>query len=406
MKILLIVCDGMGDRPCAELGGKTPLEAALTPNLDRLATEGITGLMDTISTGVRPGSDTSHLSLFGFEPEKYYCGRGPFEAAGIGLDLRKGDVAFRVNFGTVDDDLLVTDRRAGRIDDVSELCLAVGELTVDGIRFMLKAGTGYRAGLVMRGKGLSHCISDCDSHEAGQRILQVKPLDKTAAAKRTAAALNKYLKKTHAILRDHPLNKRRIAEGKPPANFLLERGPGTLGAVPSMSERFGLRAACVAGAGLYKGVAKVVGMDVVEVKGATGKKDTDIRAKVDRAVELLGSGYDYVFVHIKATDVFGHDGDAEGKKQFIERIDAAVEPLLRLKDTVVTVTADHSTPCSLKNHSGDPVPLLIWGPNVRTDDVREFGERPCSKGIIHRIKGLELMPELLNQSDRSHIYGA
>ncbi|MFC2162137.1 2,3-bisphosphoglycerate-independent phosphoglycerate mutase [Candidatus Altiarchaeota archaeon] len=406
MKILLIVCDGMGDRPCKELGDKTPLEAAKTPNWDALITKGMGGLMDTIGTGVRPGSDTSHLSLFGYDPRDYYSGRGTFEAAGVGMDLQKGDVAFRVNFGTVDENLIVTDRRAGRIDDVTELVAAVGQQEIDGVKFILKAGTGYRAGLLMRGSGLSHKVTDCDSHEVGQKVLEVKPMDDSPEAKKTADAMNKYLKASYEILKDHPINKKLREDGKPEANFLLERGPGYLDDVPSMQERFGLKAACVAGAGLYKGVAKVVGMDIYHPEGATGKKDSNIRVKVDKAVELLGEDYDYVFIHVKATDVYGHDGDAVGKKEFIEKIDKACAPLLDLKDTVIAVTCDHTTPCSIKNHSGDPVPLLIYGPDVRTDDVTEFGERPCGKGIIHRIKGIHLMDELLNLTARSHIYGA
>ncbi len=406
MKMLLIVCDGMGDRPVKELDNKTPLEAAKTPNLDQLAAKGMTGLMDTIEVGIRPGSDTSHLSLFGYSPEDYYSGRGTFEAAGIGMEVKKGDVAFRVNFGTVDDNLIVTDRRAGRIDDVTELCEAIEGIEVDGIEFMIKAGTGYRAGLIMRGSGLSHKISDCDSHEEGEKVLTVEPLDDSPEAKKTADAMNKWLMKAYEILKDHPINKKLIEDGKLPANFPLERGPGFLGQVPSMKERFDIKAACVAGAGLYKGVAKVVGMDIYHPDGATGKKDTDISAKINKAIELLKTDYDYVFIHIKATDVYGHDGDAKGKKEFIEKIDKACTPLLNLEDTVIAVTADHSTPCSIKNHSGDPVPLLIYGPDVRTDDVQEFGERPCGKGIIHRIKGIRLMDEFMSLTARSHIYGA
>ena len=406
MKILLIVCDGMGDRPCGELGGKTPLEAAYKPNLDRMASEGMCGLVDTIAVGVRPGSDTSHLSLFGYDPREYYTGRGPFEAAGVGMELREGDVAFRVNFGTVDGDLVVTDRRAGRIDDVTELSRAVDGIEIDGIRFTVKAGTGYRAGLVLRGEGVSHMVSDGDSHESGSRVIEVKPLDGTPEAGKTAEAMNKYLIKAHGILGEHQVNRKRIAGGKPPANFILARGAGRMPHIPPMKERYGLKAACVAGAGLYRGVAKAVWMDVYTPEGATGKPNTDVKAKVSKAIELLNSGYDYAFIHVKATDVYGHDGDAKGKMKFIEKVDEALAPVLTLRDTVVAVTADHSTPCSTKNHSGDPVPLLIWSPDLRTDDVKEFGERPCGKGILHRIRGLDLMNELLNLAGRGSIYGA
>jgi len=406
-KAIVVVCDGMGDRPCSELDDRTPLEAADTPNLDRLAEEGVNGIMDTIGTGVRPGSDTAHLSIFGYDPREYYSGRGPFEAAGAGMDLKTGDIAFRGNFATVDGEMVVRDRRAGRIGDVSQLCEAINGLEIDGVKFLAKAGTAYRAGVVLRGENLSHEIGPADPHEEGVRVLEVEPLDDSPEAEKTADLLNRFLKKAHQILKEHPLNKDREENDKLPANFLLVRGAGELKHIPSMKEHFGVEAACIAGAGLYKGVAKVCGMDLIDVEGATGRPDTDVNAKMKKARQLVEeTEYEYFFVHVKGTDIFGHDDDPAGKKKFIEKIDEGVGELIGIEDTYIAFTADHSTPCEMKNHSGDPVPLLIWGPSIRTDEVTRYGERPCMKGGLHRIRGLDLMPEILNLIGKSEIYGA
>jgi len=405
MKTMLIICDGLGDRPVKELGNKTPLEAAKTPNMDKLTKGGICGLVHTLGVGVRPGSDTSHLALLGYDPKEYYHGRGPFEAAGIGMDLKPGDVALRGNMGTVDDKLVVVDRRAGRVRDTTPFAKALDGMVIDGVRFDVKPGTGHRVGIVMKGSGLSSRISDPDPHEVGVKIHLAKPLDNSREAKYTADVLNKFLEKSHAILKDMEENKQRVKEGNPAANYILARGAGFVADVPKFEKRYGLKAACVAGAGLYKGIARFLGMDVIKAEGATGLPDTNVESKFKTALKTLKQ-YDFVFVHVKAADSLGEDGNCKGKKEFIEKIDKAAKQLTGLQDTLIVLTADHSTPCALKMHSGDPVPLFMNGPGVRVDDVASFGERNCAKGGLGHMKGLELMPEIINLMGRAQLIGA
>lgn len=404
-KVLLVSLDGLGDRPIPELKGKTPLEAAKKPNLDRLAKEGITGLMNTVGVGVRPGSDTSHLCMLGYDPEEYYTGRGPIEAAGVGIQLQAGDIALRGNFGTVDGQGVIKDRRAGRILDVHALCEALNGLEIQGVKFVVKAGTGHRAAVVLHGKGLSSRVSEADPHVSGAKVDEVRALDGSKEAQFTAQVLNEFMEKSHALLKAHALNKQRAAEGKPPANFLLLRGAGVCPKIPSFEEKWGLKGAGIAGGGLYKGVIRVLGLKLIEVKGATGLPDTDVRAKFAAAREALKT-HDFVFVHVKGTDVFGEDGDWKGKKEFIEKVDKGLRDVMDLKEVFIAVTADHSTACCFKAHTADPVPLVIRGNGVRTDDVKEYGERACAKGGLGRINGLQLLPVLMDLLGRAKLYGA
>jgi len=404
-KVIFVVVDGLPGRPIKELKNRTPLEAAKTPNFDKLAKSGISGIVDVLGVGKRPGSDTSHLSLFGYPLEKYYHGRGPFEAAGIGMDLRKGDIAMRANIGTVDENLVVVDRRAGRVKDTSPFVEALKGLSFDGVKFFLKPGTAYRIGLVMRGRGLSHKINEPDPHKVGVPMKKAEPLDKSKEAARTAKALQKFLNESHKILKDMPLNKERIKKGLLPGNYIFCRGAGYIEDVPSFEKRYSLKACCVAGAGLYKGVGKIVGMDLIDVSGATGLPDTNVSAKFRAAKKALKE-HDFVFVHVKAADSLAEDGNVAGKKEFIEKIDKALPLLSGLSDTLLVFTADHSTPCSLKTHSGDPVPIIMSGDGVRADDVKTFGEREAAKGGMGRIRGLDVMPEILNLLGKAELIGA
>lgn len=405
MKTILIICDGLGDRPVKELGGKTPLESAKTQNLDKLAREGVTGLMHTLGVGLTPGSDTSHLAILGYNPDEHYHGRGPFEAWGIGMDLKPGDVALRGNIGTVDDSLIVKDRRAGRVADTEPFARALDGMEIDGVEFSVKSGTGHRVGVVMKGRDLSSMISDPDPHEVGVKVNPAVSLDGTRESKFTAGVLNKFTERTHEILKALKVNKQRAKEGKLEGNYVLLRGAGYVTHVPSFETQYELKAACIAGAGLYKGIARFLGMDVIKVEGATGLPDTNVEAKFRTARKALKE-YDFIFIHVKAADSLAEDGNFKGKKQFIEKIDKAAKTLLGMEDTLVVVTADHSTPCTLKKHSGDPVPVLMNSPGVRTDDVKDFGERSCMKGGLGHIKGLDLMPEILNQMGRAKLVGA
>jgi len=404
-KVICLINDGLGDRPIPELGYKTPLEAAATPNLDKLAAGAECGMMHTLGRGRTPGSDTAHLEIFGYDIKTCYSGRGPIEVAGLGMKLEHGDVALRGNMGTVVDGI-ITDRRAGRIRVVTPLCEAIDGMEIDGVTFVVKPGTAHRAGVIMRGKGLSDAIIDADPHVPDVPIREVTPTDDTPEAKKTAGVLNKFLARAHEVMNDHPYNKERIANGELPGNYLLVRGAGQYKKVDSFEERYGLRACCIAGGGLYKGVGAYLGMTVFDVPGATALPDTDVEAKFRLAVESQAE-YNFVFVHVKATDSLAEDGNWQGKKEFIEKIDRAV-PILdgRTDDTLLVWTADHSTACEMKAHSADPVPVMFNGRSVRVDKVAAFNERACTAGGLGYIVGLDLMPQVQNLLGKLHLVGA
>jgi len=405
MKAIYVIIDGLGDRPIKQLGGKTPLEHAKTPNMDRLAKEGICGIHDPIAPGIPPGSDTAHLSLFGLDPHTEYHGRGPLEVKGLNMELKHGDIAFRANCATVDENLVVKDRRAGRIDSTEPFCKELDGTVIDGVEVILKPGVWYRAGLVLRGDGLSDQVSKSDPKKVGEKVLEVKPLDDSPEAKKTADVLNKFTQIAYSKLNDLEINKKRIKEGKLPANMILFRGAGRYVPIPTLKEKYGFRSACIAGGGLYKGIGSFLGMDVIEVAGATGKYDSDFSAKTKKARKLLESDYDFIFIHMKATDSAGEDGNVEKKVEMLERMDEAIGYLLDFNGLLI-VTGDHSTPCELKHHSGDPVPLLMRGPGIRTDVVESFGERVCATGGLGRIKGLDVMNIIASQLDIAKLYGA
>jgi 2,3-bisphosphoglycerate-independent phosphoglycerate mutase len=398
MKILLIIIDGLGDAAVPELGNKTPLEAAKTPNLDFFAKNGICGLAEPFKFEWQdsPKSDTCHLALLGYEPQKYYLGRGVYEAAGIGMNIKEGDVAFRVNFATVDENLKIIDRRAGRISKTEQLIKALQGIEIDGVQFLIKKSYGHRAGLILRSglKQLSAKISDGDPHQDGVKVKQILPMDKSAKAKFTAEVLNKFLEKTHLILKERSLNKEREKQGLLPANELLLRGAGQFKKISSFKEKYNLKAGCIAGGGLYKGIAKILGMNLIEVKGATGLPDTNLKGKFLAAKECLNN-YDFIFLHIKAADSLAEDGNFLGKKDFIERIDRNLKPLLNLENTLIVVTGDHSTCSILKKHCSETIPILIFGPGINADGVEEFSERACRKGKLGTIKQFGVMEKIL-----------
>lgn len=404
-RVLLIVCDGLGDRPVRELAGRTPLQAAKRENLDWFASQGACGLLDLIAPGIRPGSDTAHLALFGYDPFEVYTGRGPFEAAGVGLDVKGGDVALRCNFATVDDDLVV-DRRAGRIKEgTQELAAALNGMDIEGVKVFFKEGTEHRAALVLRGEGLDPRVTDGDPHHVGARVETVKGL--APEAEKTARVLNEFMRRAAEVLAEHPVNVERSKQGLPPANMVLPRGAGRFPHIPLVTEKWGLRFAAIAGVALIRGICRSVGMQLLDVPGATGGLDTDMEAKIRAAVKALDD-YDVVIVNIKAPDVAAHDGQPEEKVRVIERIDKSLG-LLRSQLTdewILAVTADHSTPCATGDHSADPVPLLIYGDGVRKDWVEAFDEVSVSQGSLGRIRGKDLMPMLLDLANRSQKFGA
>ena len=393
----------MGDLPIREFGNKTPLEAASTPNMDRLAKNGTTGIIYVLGKGIRPNSDDAHLTLFGYNVKKDYPERGAIEAAGVSIKLEQGDIALRANLATVDKELRVKDRRAGRIEDTTPFVKELDGMVIDNVRFIVKPGTGHRVIIVMRGKNLSDKISNSDVHYASstkivkewmnKKVLAIKPMDKTEEAKFTANVLQKFLERSHKILEKNPLNDEREKEGKLRGNHLLTRFAGYYKKLKPFEDRYGLKACCIAGAGLYKGLGAIAGMDLIQVKGATGLPNTDVKAKIEAAKKAIKK-YDFVFVHIKPADIYGENGDYKGKKEFIEKIDKAIDDLDKVNATIV-ITADHSTPCCCKDHSGDPAPLLIYKRDIKADNLAKFSEKECKKGSLGIVYGKDFMKTIL-----------
>jgi len=393
-KAILLIGDGLGDRPVAELGGKTPLEAAVKPNMDKLAAQGECGIMDPIAVGVRAGSDTSHLALLGYDPYECYTGRGPFEAAGIGMDVQRGDVAFRCNFTTVDSDMVVVDRRAGRITEgTDQLAEAVNGMQIEDVVCLFKESVAHRGALVLRGSGLGAAITDTDPHAAGERVHDSKPFDPNdSAGAKTARIVNAFVQRSYEILKDHPVNKAREARGLAPANIILPRGAGLAPHLTPLDEKCNLKSACVAETGLIKGVAKYVGMDIIDVPEATGGLDSDLIAMAKAIMAALET-HNFVLCNVKGADVAGHDSQAKAKIDLIQRMDKMVGYLLENvdKQTFIVLTADHSTPIAVKDHSGDPVPIAFWGDGVRIDSCEAFDERSVTRGGVGRIRGIDVM---------------
>lgn len=413
MKAILVISDGMADRPVKELDWKTPLEVSHRPALNQIAKTGVCGAIDPISPGIPPGSDTATLALLGYDALKVYSGRGALEALGSGVKVLPGDVAFRCNFATVDKNMVVTDRRAGRIanEDASKLAESLQNIKIKkslGADFMFKSTIQHRIVLSIRGPKLSTAVSDSDPGEAGRKALEMKPLENSTEAKLTAKIVNELTPEFHKALQNHPVNDERVKRGLPPANMVLCRGAGTLPNIKPLSKIYNIKTACVGATPLVRGVCKAAGMDVIDVKGATGTPQTDYIGKAKAAVQAL-KHYDFVLLHVKATDVASHDGNAKLKVEVIEKVDAMLGYLLSKVDmssTYLAVTADHTTSVLTGNHEGDPVPIAITGPYVRCDDVEEYGERTCAKGGLNRIRGADLMPILMNLLGKTTKFGA
>lgn len=403
-----MIIDGMADRPLEELKYKTPLEAAETPNMDRMAQKGICGIMDPIKPGIRAGSDTSHISILGYDPYDVYTGRGPFEAAGVGLDVIEGDIAFRCNFSTSDDQGIITDRRAGRIREGTEK-LAETINTIDleeNVKIIFKESTGHRAVLVLRGDGLSDQVSAADPKYDGKKWTTVQSLDSSPEADKTARILNNVVKESYNLLKDHPLNLKRIENGENPANIILPRGAGAVPHVQPFSEKYGLKAACIAETGLIQGIGKITGMDIINVDGATGGVDTNLENIAQSILKTASKDYDFLLINIDGADEAGHDGNLKEKVEFLQRVDEVIGKISTVEDAYFILTADHSTPISVMDHTGDPVPLVINGPEIRVDDVEKFSERSASKGGLCRIRGSDIMNILMDLMNRSTKFGA
>ncbi len=416
-KILYVVLDGLGDRPVASLGGKTPLEAADTPCLDELAQKGETGLMDTIGPGIAPESDAAVMSILGYEVEEYYTGRGPLESFGAGLEVPEGCLAWRCNFATVDENWKIVDRRVGRNltdEEARELAAAVQEqVELPAATFEFKHTLGHRACLVIQSlqHRLSGDVDNCDPAYArhgvfsvalenpGDRVVEAKPLKDSLSARVGAELTNDFMRQSYEVLDRHPLNQRRRAEKKMPGNFILVRDAGdSLPRLPSFQQRYGTAFGSLVEMPVEVGIARLTGMGEVPVMSTGADPERGFADWADKTLAALNR-FDGLYVHLKGPDVFGHDGDAEGKARNIEMIDsryfAPIVKALTLPDFVIAVTADHSTPCEIKAHSADPVPLLISSGGLEPEGALQFGESECAKGRLGRCRGPDLVPKLI-----------
>ena len=388
-KILLLVMDGLGGLPLTP-DGKTELEAAKTPNMDAIAKTGSLGMTIPVSRGVAPGSGPAHLGLFGFDPLVYDIGRGVLEALGIGLRVGDGDVAVRGNFCTLDENGLITDRRAGRIptEEGEKRVALLQNIPVDGATVEVKAGEGYRFALVVRGEGLNDAVLDTDPQATGVPPLPARA--ESPAGERTAAILNQWI--AGALER---------LKGQEPANGITLRGVASDPALPKYRDVYKLKAACVAVYPMYKGVSQLVGMDIIQ----TDMHDT-VQDEFNKVAEIWND-YDFVFCHVKYTDSRGEDGNFDGKVAVIEEVDRALPTLLGLNPDVLIITGDHSTPAKLRSHSWHPVPLLLHAPETAMPDrAVAFGERECMTGALGQFPAADLMQLALAHAKRFVKYGA
>ncbi|MGB2897601.1 MAG: 2,3-bisphosphoglycerate-independent phosphoglycerate mutase [Anaerolineales bacterium] len=387
-KIVLLVMDGLGGLPLNP-GGHSALEAAKTPNLDRLAGEGSLGQFVSIRPGITPGSGPAHLALFGYDPLEYEVGRGVLEATGIGMEIGVEDVAARGNFCTLDSSGNITDRRAGRIssDEAIPLVQKLDGIELPDVSLDVRHVREYRFAAVMRGANLNPDIADTDPQATGVPPLSARA-DKPSAEK-AAEHFNRWIERAGELL-----------SGEKKANGLTLRGFSSDPRLPQFTEIYGLRSACIAVYPMYRGVSRLVGMDVILFDGDSPEQEFE-------TAEKHWDAFDFFFIHIKKTDSSGEDGDIIKKAKVIEDVDKALPTLLNLNPDVLAVTGDHSTPAKLKTHSWHPVPFLLWAPDtVRVDSQNTFGERSCQLGGLGTFPATDIMPLLMAHAKRLRKFGA
>jgi 2,3-bisphosphoglycerate-independent phosphoglycerate mutase len=383
---MLLVLDGLGGYRTRERGSE--LTVARTPNLDRLAGEGSLGLHDPVTRGITPGSGAGHLGLFGYDPLDYEIGRGALSAAGIGFELRPGDVAARVNFCNLAADGTVADRRAGRLptEEAAAICeLLRDQVRLEGATFFLEPEREHRGLFVLRGDGLGAEVTDTDPQREG--VAPLDPQAQTPESKRTAELVASFLEQARRVLADRERG-----------NFLLLRGFDTHRELPQFPERYQLRALAVAAYPMYLGISRLLGFEVHKVDGAAPEEVA--------ALPGLLPGHDFVFMHVKKTDSAGEDGDFDRKVAAIEEVDALVPDILDAGVEVLAVTGDHSTPAQMAAHSWHPVPVLLWGGTAAADGLPAFDEVWCRQGSLGRFEARHLLPQLLAAAGRLAKYGA
>jgi len=393
-RIVMLVIDGLGGAPHAHTF-RTELESARIPTLDELARRSLCGLSVPVDYGITPGSGPGHLALFGYDPLQYLIGRGVLEVLGLGMQMTGRDVAFRGNFATMDNGI-VTDRRAGRIPTelCAELCTLLSREVprVGGVEVLLQPGKGHRFAGILRGDDLGDAITENDPHKEGNKPHAVQAVDAAdAASARTAAAVTQFLARATEVLKD-----------RRPANYVLMRGFSRYPSIPRMQEAYKLAPACIAVYPMYKGLAQLVGMDIV-----TGCESME--QEFDSLEKRYAAGaHDFFFVHLKDTDAMGEDGNFDGKVAKLQEIDALMPRLLALKPDVLIVTGDHATPAVNKGHAWHPVPFLIHSAGVPTprDTVQRFTERECARATGGVIPATKLMPIAMAYAGKLDKFGA
>ena len=413
-KAIFIVLDGLGDHIIKQLGNKTPLEAAEKNNIDKLARYSDCGLVYIIRPGIVPGSDTGHLSLFGYDLSKY-PGRGILEALGseikfnTSFGLKEGDIAFRVNFSTVMNGIII-DRRIGRNDYGLDILLNDFRDKIEkianeyGIEIFLLHTVEHRGVLILKGLK-SEKVSPNDLHIENIKVPEVKPLEKDA--KITAEVINKLIEEFNKFSSSHPINKERQKKGLLPINYLLVRGASKYKKLPAeemFPNKYKLKSLFIAGGALYLGVARYVGMDVIKPIGATATVRTSLISKAEAAIANRDK-YDIIFVHIKATDSLSHDKNPRGKKKFIEKIDREFVSKIKDEFDIIVLTGDHSTSSIIGRHVSDPVPIFIYSDSNRWGLIKKFGERQCRKGSLGIIYGRDVINIVLDKMDREIMFG-
>jgi 2,3-bisphosphoglycerate-independent phosphoglycerate mutase len=379
--------DGLGGLPL-EPGGKTELETAYKPNLDALAVQSALGLTVPVAPGITPGSGPGHLAIFGYDPLEFEIGRGALEAIGVDFELGSDDVAARGNFCSVDAAGLITDRRAGRIPTEAgkELAELLQTIKMEGIEFFVVPVKEHRFAFVMRAPGLGDALTETDPQKTSVPALLVRALKPDS--KKAARLVNQFIGEA-----------RKKLAGKHPANMILLRGFAGYPTLPTYREVFGLRAAAIALSGMYRGVARLVGMEILRIDG-------DTIADEFTALEKNWNEFDFFYLHVKKTDTCGENGDFSGKVRVIEEVDALMPRLMALQPDVLIVGGDHSSPAVLKAHSWHPVPTLLYSRFVRADGILEFGERACARGSLGVLPAKGVMPIALANAGRIAKYGA
>lgn len=385
-KIVFLIIDGVGGLPNPETG-KTELESARKPNLNRIARDSLCGLIDPVGPGITPGSAPGHLAIFGYDPVQYNIGRGVAEALGIDVKLKPDDIAARGNFCTVDDKGIITHRRAGRLstDKNTLLCRLLNNIAIDGAEISVLPVKEHRFVLILRGEALSSELTDSDPQQVGLAPKKIEAL--SPQAQKTARIVNGFVSQAKSLL-----------QGKAPANMVLLRGFSRRPDIPSIPEIYKLKPAAIAAYPMYRGLARLVGMQVLP----GGESITEQLNSLRRYY----ADYDFFFVHFKSTDTRGEDGDFRAKVQAIEELDKALPGLLSLDPEVLIITGDHSTPATLAMHSWHPVPFMLKSKWCRPDDVTEFSERACLAGGMGRFPATEIMPLAMANALKLDKFGA